>query len=52
MTPSWPIYKVKHSTDILPQLLLHHIPICGEYLVEDKVMFRCHLEFFLPVWNL
>ena len=52
MTPGWPVYYVEHIIDISLQLLLHHIPVCDEYLVEHQVMFRCHLEFVLPVWNL
>ena len=47
MTPSWPIYEAEHSINILCQLLLCHIPVCEEYLVEDKVMLECHLEIFL-----
>ena len=52
MTSSCPIYEVEHSANVSPQLLLRHIPVCGEYLVGDKVTFGCHLEFLLPVWNL
>jgi hypothetical protein len=52
MTPSWPIYEVEHSINILRQLLLRYIPVCEEYLVEDQVMFGYHLELFLPLWNL
>jgi hypothetical protein len=52
MSPSWSIYEVEHIVNISLQLLLRHIPVCGEYLVEHQVMFGCHLELFLPVYNL